>query len=113
MASALIAFLHARRFGKIATIAAGIFVLGTFLGTMGTGEHYFVDLVVAVPFTMAMHALFERRFTRAIAPALAFFAWLYLLRFHNRLLLETPWLAWAMLGVTSGISTPAVTPSTS
>jgi len=100
MASALIAFLHARRFGRVATIAAGVFVAGTFLGTMGTGEHYFVDLVVALPFTLAMHALFERRFRDAIAPVVIFFAWLWTLRFHNRFLLDTPWLAWSLLALT-------------
>jgi hypothetical protein len=93
MASALIAYIHARRFGRIAASVAAIFVIGTFLGTMGTGEHYFVDLAAAVPFTAMMHALLERRFARAVAPAVIFFAWLWLLRFHD----FKPWIAWPML----------------
>lgn len=102
MASALIAFVHARRFGRIASAVAAIFILGTFLGTMGTGEHYFVDLVVAVPFTAMMHALLERRFARAIAPAVAMFTWLLLLRFDR----FAPWMAWPMLAFAVAAAIP-------
>ena len=81
MASALIAYAHARRFGRIAIIASLIFVIGTFFGTMGTGEHYFIDLIVAIPFTAMMFMLLQRRWLRAIEPAILLFAWLFLLRF--------------------------------
>jgi PAP2 superfamily len=104
MASALIAYIHARRHGRIARAVAAVFVLGTFLGTMGTGEHYFVDLVVAAPFTATMYWLLERRFARAAAPAAVLFVWLWMLRFHDRLLFEQPWMAWAILGAACAVS---------
>ena len=93
MASAFIAFIHARRLGRVATLVAAIFVIGTFFGTMGTGEHYFVDLVVALPFTVAMHALLERRFVHVIAPTVVYFVWLWVMRFHG----DVTWLVWLML----------------
>ncbi|HVR38707.1 MAG TPA: M13-type metalloendopeptidase [Thermoanaerobaculia bacterium] len=105
LASALIAFIHARRFGRIASAVAMIFLIGTIFGTLGTGEHYLVDLIVAVPFTIAMHAILERRFTHAIAPALIFFAWLWLLRFHA----FAPWLAWTMTGLALASALPVNT----
>jgi hypothetical protein len=93
MASALIAYAHSRRFGRIAIIASVIFVIGTFFGTMGTGEHYFVDLVVAIPFTAMMFALLQQRWRRAIEPAILLFAWLFLLRFG----VLQPLVLWPML----------------
>jgi len=47
-------------------LAAG-FVGMTFLATLGFGEHYLVDLIVAVPFAVTMQALALR--TRSWAPA--------------------------------------------
>ncbi|HJQ40756.1 MAG TPA: phosphatase PAP2 family protein [Thermoanaerobaculia bacterium] len=95
MASALIAYVHARRFGRIASAVALLFVIGTFLGTMGTGEHYFIDLVAAIPFTAMMFLLLARRFVRAIEPALLLFASLVLFRS----VLLTPLLAWLLLAL--------------
>ena len=96
MASALIAYAHSRRFGRIAIITSVIFVIGTFFGTMGTGEHYLIDLVVAVPFTAMMVALLQQRFVRAIEPAILLFAWLFLLRFG----VLQPIVLWPMLVLT-------------
>lgn len=82
MASALVAFLHARRYGWIASSVAAVFVAGTFLATMGTGEHYLVDLLVAVPFTIGMDALLtpsRRRWPIVIACAAIFAASLWLI----------------------------------
>lgn len=93
MASALIAYAHSRRFGRIAILASVIFVIGTFLGTMGTGEHYFVDLVVAIPFTAMMFTLLQGRWRRAIEPAILLFTWLFLLRFG----VLAPLILWPML----------------
>lgn len=55
-ASVLLAYWHARPYGRWARAVAAVFVIGTVLATLGLGEHYFVDLVVAMPFTLALHA---------------------------------------------------------
>jgi hypothetical protein len=56
LASVILAYWHARPYGRWARAIAAVFVMGTFLATLGLGEHYFVDLVVALPFTLALHA---------------------------------------------------------
>jgi hypothetical protein len=95
MASALIALLHARRYGRTATAVAAVFVMGTFLATMGTGEHYFIDLLVAVPFTVAVDALLTRRWRAGAFNGVVFLGWLGLL--HAPL---SPMVAWPALVVT-------------
>jgi hypothetical protein len=50
--SVLLGYWHARPFGRWARLVAGVFVVGTILATMGLGEHYMVDLAVALPFTL-------------------------------------------------------------
>jgi hypothetical protein len=106
MASALIAFTYARRYGKWAVSAAVIFLIGTFLATMGVGEHYFFDLVVALPFTTAAHALLlpalalRRRIALALPSALLFFGWLAVARFFAPVLLRLPFLSWIALAAT-------------
>lgn len=102
MASALVAYLYARPYGRVARAVAGLFVIGTFLATMGTGEHYFVDLVVALPFTVGVQALLTkgpalRRAAVISISALIFAGWLWLMRFEARLLLEQPVIPWTLL----------------
>jgi len=68
---------------------AALFVVFTFFSTMGLGEHYFVDLVAAVPFSLFIKSLcgFElpwanRHRLRGIFSGLALLVgWLALLRF--------------------------------
>ncbi len=55
-ASALLAYWHVRPYGWWARGVAAVFVVGTFLATLGLGEHYFLDLVVALPFTLFIQA---------------------------------------------------------
>jgi hypothetical protein len=104
MASALIAWAQARPYGRIASAIGGMFAVGTFFATMGTGEHYLVDLLVAAPFTLAVYAMLIPR--RSIAIGLrvkviavsmtVFVIWLYLVRFANAAFLELPFLAWVL-----------------
>jgi len=47
-----LAYWYARKLSIVERIGAAIFVFFTLCSTLGTGEHYFVDLVVAVPFTV-------------------------------------------------------------
>ncbi|HET6930056.1 MAG TPA: phosphatase PAP2 family protein [Candidatus Acidoferrum sp.] len=50
-------FWYARRLSLVERVAAGGFVFFTLCATLGTGEHYFVDLIVAVPFTVMIVAV--------------------------------------------------------
>ena len=55
---ALLIFWNAYVWGLKGRILAGFYLFFTVLATLGLGEHYLVDLVVAVPFSLAMQAAF-------------------------------------------------------
>ena len=61
-------------------IGAGFFLLGTAVATLTTGEHYLVDLVVAVPFAVAVDAAVGRRWILAAAYAAMVLSWSLALR---------------------------------
>jgi hypothetical protein len=55
---ALLIFWFARRYcGRAVRVAALVFMVLTCLATLGTGEHYIIDLVVSVPFAAGIWAL--------------------------------------------------------
>jgi PAP2 superfamily len=80
------------------------FVCFTVLATLGTGEHYFVDLVVAFPFSLMVQALCSyslpfRSGERRIAFLYGIFVtlvWLAMLSFTTGIFWITPLLPWAM-----------------
>jgi hypothetical protein len=55
-ACALLVWWNTAAFGRVWRALTGGFVAMIFLATMGFGEHYLVDLVVAVPFALAVQA---------------------------------------------------------
>jgi hypothetical protein len=55
-AAALLVWWNLRRLGRFPRLIAGFFLVGTFLATLGTGEHYLVDLIMTVPFSLALQA---------------------------------------------------------
>lgn len=78
------------------------------LATLGTGEHYFIDLVVAVPFALFMEALLAfdfswidaKRMAGIAFGLLATLAWLGSLRFAPHVFWSTPILPWTLCGAT-------------
>jgi hypothetical protein len=60
---------------------AGAFLALTFIATLALGQHYFVDLVVALPFTMVFIGLSERSYRVAAVAATMLVSWLLVLRF--------------------------------
>ena len=84
------------------------FVWFTVLATLGTGEHYFVDLVVAFPFSLMVQALCtyslpfrsgERR-TAFLFGAFVTLVWLALLSYATRLFWISPVIPWTMIVAT-------------
>jgi hypothetical protein len=55
-AAALLVWWNLRRLGWALRSIAGFFLIGTFVATLGTGEHYLVDLIMTVPFSVALQA---------------------------------------------------------
>lgn len=108
MASVVLAYWHARPHGRWAQLAALVFLVGTFLATMGLGEHYLVDLIVAMPFTLALHALctpirHPSRWQAVGVSLLLVVGWYLLLFFGTELLLRSLWLTWTISGTTTGL----------
>jgi hypothetical protein len=71
--------------------ASGTFALLTLVATIGTGEHYFVDLIAAVPFIVALEAIaahssisLYQRFTPLVAGIGLFIVWIGAVRNADR-----------------------------
>lgn len=91
---------------------AAVFVGFTVLATLGTGEHYFIDLVVAFPFSLMVQALCsysmpfregERRSAFLFGTVLTLF-WLALLSFAVKVFWISPLVPWIMVAATVGSS---------
>jgi hypothetical protein len=80
LAWAMLAWWHSRPCIVGVRIATGLFVLGTAVATLASGEHYLVDLVVAVPFAVAVDAVIGRRWVSAASCAAVVLAWSLALR---------------------------------
>ena len=79
------------------------FVAFTAFATMGTGEHYFIDLVVAFPFVLFLQALCtisldwsdSKRLMPFLFGLVTPLVWLWALRFHPRVFWYSPVIPWA------------------
>lgn len=88
------------------------FVAFTVLATMGTGEHYFIDLIVAVPFVLFLQALCtvslnwsdSRRLTPFLFGLFATLSWLAILRFAVSVFWYSPVIPWACCLATIGVT---------
>jgi len=111
MAWVLLAWWFARGLSSWKRVVAALFVLFTILSTMGLGEHYFVDLVAAVPFSLFIKSLcsFELPFTNRVrlrgvfAGLSLLLAWFALLRFAPKAFLFSALPPWGLVAVTVAI----------
>lgn len=85
-----------------------LFVVLTAMATLGTGEHYFIDLVAAFPFSLMVQALCsyslplrggERR-NALLFGTFATLIWLALLSFTTSIFWGSPVVPWAMIAAT-------------
>jgi uncharacterized membrane protein SirB2 len=112
MAWVLLVWWYARGLSWWERAVAVAFLFFTVLATMGTGEHYFVDLIVAFPFALGMEALcaFERPWMeqrRLAALAVGFLgtlAWLSGLRYGAHFFWWNAAVPWTLCAVTVGAS---------
>jgi hypothetical protein len=105
---AFLILLATRNMSLIARIGALTFMIATLISTLGLGEHYLIDLVVAIPFTVAVDGLVSlisstvanrRQVVATIGGATITGAWLLVLRYGVELLRGMPWIAsWLVLG---------------
>jgi hypothetical protein len=104
----LLIWWNSRELPRWVRSVALAFVCFTVLATLGTGEHYFVDLVVAFPFSLMVQSLclshlsFRNPQRRAafLAGILSTLAWLALLSFATGFFWISPLVPWTMVLVT-------------
>lgn len=105
----LLLWFNCRPFSRIARGFALAFVVLTAVATLGIGEHYFADLVVALPFAVAVQALWTkppgsgRPVTLAAATGLTLL-WLVALRFGANFFLVSPAVPWTCVALSTIIS---------
>jgi hypothetical protein len=106
---ALLVWWSARKLGWLARVTASVFVILTLLATLGTGEHYLIDLVVAFPFTMAVEGLCAlKRAGRVALPAVGAgfgltLAWIVFLR-SSAVISLTGVTSWCMVAATMAVT---------
>jgi PAP2 superfamily len=91
---------------------AFLFVALTIFATMGTGEHYLVDLVVAFPFVLFLQALCavsldwndSRRLVPFLFGLIAPLVWLWALRFQPHVFWYSPVIPWACCVATIAVT---------
>jgi hypothetical protein len=79
MSWALLLFWHSRPYPRWARSVFALLVALTVMATLGLGEHYVVDLVVAFPFTLALRSAFARKAAATVVCVSTVAAWLILL----------------------------------
>jgi hypothetical protein len=88
----------------IRTIAM-VFVIFTAMATLGTGEHYLVDLVVAFPFSLLVQSACSyplpfrsgERYSAFLFGTFVTLIWFALLSFYTRIFWISPLLPWTMI----------------
>jgi hypothetical protein len=111
MAWTLLAWWYSRGLSVWERALAMAFVVFTIFATMGTGEHYFIDLVVAVPFALFIQALCttalqwsdSRRWLPLLVGIGTTLIWLIMLHFAPHVFWVSPALPWTACAATIGI----------
>ncbi len=112
MAWVLLVWWNSKGLARWIRAIALAFVFFTVLATLGTGEHYFVDLVVAFPFALMVQAIcvyplpFQHgpRRVAFLFGAFTSLAWMALVSFANSLFWISPVIPWTLAVVTVSIS---------
>lgn len=80
IAWSLLVYWYARPLGwRMRSVAAVVLVL-TLLAIIGLGEHYLVDVIITIPFALAVRAAFARRWYAVAVAAVGFALWLIVAR---------------------------------
>jgi hypothetical protein len=110
LACVLLAWWYSRGLSWGERAVAFTFVAFTVLATLGIGEHWFADLIVAVPFALLIQALAtyvvswkDRQRVGAAALGLALtLAWIAMLRYEPRVFWTSPAVPWVLAILTVG-----------
>ena len=108
LAWALLAWWYSRGLSWFERLIAFLFLAFTAFATLGTGEHWFVDLIVAFPFALMIQGLCAyslswkdgRRLAAFFSGLLGTLAWLIMLRFGAKFFWTSPIVPWALAAAT-------------
>jgi hypothetical protein len=108
MAWVLLAFWYSQKLSALERSITFAFVVFTACSTLGTGEHYFIDLIVAFPFALFMQALCatslpwsdKRRQLSFFCGLFATLGWFVALRFGLKFFWLSPLIPWICCAVT-------------
>jgi hypothetical protein len=108
MTWALLAWWCSRGAPRCVRAVTLVFLIFTVLSTLGTGEHYLVDLVVAMPFSLMILASFSFlsawgdawRIRAIVFGFAATVLWMTLLRFQPHLFWISPLIPWTLITLT-------------
>ena len=108
LAWTLLAWWYSRGLSWADRFVAFAFLALTAFATLGTGEHWFIDLVVAFPFALLMCSLCtyqvswkdSRRLAAILVGLAVTMAWLVMLRYGAKLFWTSPIVPWALSGAT-------------
>jgi PAP2 superfamily len=111
MTWALLAFWWSRTLSRWDRLLAALFVVFTIVATMGTGEHYLIDLIVACPFALTIYYFCSfslswkdyRRVRACLYGLLATLGWLAALRYETRVFWISPVIPWITCILTIGL----------
>jgi PAP2 superfamily protein len=109
MTWALLVWFNCKPFSRAVRALALLFVLITVFDTLGTGEHYLIDLVVALPFAVFVQALCTNwlplrsplRMTPLAGGGALVLLWLAALRYGTAVFLLSPVIPWASLAIST------------
>jgi hypothetical protein len=112
MTWALLIWWNMKVLSRVGYWIAFAYVLFTVCGTLGTGEHYAVDLVVAFPFALMIQAMSEKaiplrsplRSSGILGGLFGVLGWIGLLRYANHLFWISPIVPWLLIGITIATS---------
>lgn len=83
---------------------AGTFLVFTLLATLGLGEHYLIDLIVAVPFAVGVQTACQKQWLRGLTALAVTTGWVAYLRFGLPVLEPSQVFAWATVLATLAAS---------
>jgi hypothetical protein len=104
-------FWNSRGLPRALRAALLLYVFLTVVATLGGGQHYLVDLVVSLPFVLAVQAAASynlparsRRMTALLAGLAGTLAWLVIVRFGLSWVLKSPFIPWTLILATTLIT---------
>jgi hypothetical protein len=108
----LLAWWYSKGLSRVERAIVLAFLVLTVFATLGTGEHWFVDLVVAFPFALMIQAIAAYRVSWKNPTRIAAFAvglagtlgWFVALRYATKMFWTSPVVPWALIAGTIAIA---------